>query len=166
MDGLIIQDGNANGDIDTNTNPNAQWHWKRGGGLFIESQMEADFTQGIIEGMTFINCIVRNNEAEHGGGGMFVHAAFGRIANQQFLNCTFDNNKSTNSWAGAVLNDAYNGINVCLYEDCVFTNNFAQFQGGAMTFDGRNEGSCTPIISRSTFENNSCLLYTSDAADE
>ena len=58
LDGLIIQDGNANGDIDTNTNPNAQWHWKRGGGLFIESQMEADFTQGIIEGMTFILSLI------------------------------------------------------------------------------------------------------------
>lgn len=151
-DGLIIQDGAANGDT------NVEWHWKRGGGIFIESYIEpsslSGSTTGVLEGMTFTNCIIRNNESEHGGGGIYIRSAFGKIANQVFSKCIFENNTSTDNWGGAVLNDAYNGINICRYEDCIFKNNSANYQGGAMALDGRNKGNCTPIINRCTFDNN------------
>ncbi len=145
LNGLIIQDGNANGDTEV------EWHLKRGGGLFL--LVDGELGGGFHAGMLINNCVFKNNEAENGGGGMYVRSAFGNTSNFTFANCTFENNKAPNSWGGAVLNDAYSGTNQCNYVNCIFKNNSAAV-GAAMGLDGRMKGNCSPNIVNCLFENN------------
>jgi len=145
LNGLIIQDGNANGDT------NIEFHWNGGGGLYL--QVTGELGGGFHSGMLVNNCVFKNNEAAYGGAGLYVRSAFGKKSNFTISNCIFDNNKALNGWGAAVLNDAYNGTNNCSYINCTFKNNQAN-QGAAMGLDGRANGNCSPNIVNCLFENN------------
>lgn len=141
--GLTIQDGNANGDSEM------QWHWVRGGGLFVLADGHREF----IEGMKVEDCIFKNNSADVLGGGAYIRSAFNGNLNIAFTNTVFENNNSPNGQGGGICNDAYSGASNSSFTNCTFSNNEARY-GGAMFNDGRQGGNCAPTITNCQFTNN------------
>ncbi len=102
-------------------------HTGRSAGLNID---ESEFSM--------INCVISNNVADYGGGGMRIHRCAPLIQD-----CIFDSNWGMDGGAVFVRTEG-----TPRFENCLFTNNVAQFWGGAICDDGFDSGT---VIDHCTF---------------
>ena len=109
------------------------------------------------------NCTFTNNSASSGGG---MHNS-GSSTKPVLTNCTFSNNSALR-YGGGMYNDSSSPV----LTNCTFSNNSAYWDGGGM-FNSYSSPVLTNCIlwgntasSNGNEIYNSCLLYTSDAADD
>ncbi|HNR30229.1 MAG TPA: PKD domain-containing protein [Candidatus Hydrogenedentes bacterium] len=133
LDGFTVQGGRADSSAASRD---------RGAGVFVQHAAP-----------TIANCVIRDNIAQYGGGGMYN----GDAAMTRVFNCIFLDNATTGSFLTQGLGGAvYNTSGASpRFENCVFQGNAARatlFQdglGGAMY-----SLSCAPLLVNCTFSEN------------
>ncbi|PZF71024.1 T9SS type A sorting domain-containing protein [Taibaiella soli] len=142
LDGFTIRDGQADS--------NGNWHYT-GGGIRLTS---VSFVNPQIS-----NCIIRNNFALKGGGGITA-IAFGEVA-MRLKNCYFTENSSAGSWGGGSIllySLSTNAIQRPVIDSCTFFSNYA-----TDTLQGAGAGICmisyegtraNPVIKHCLFQAN------------
>jgi hypothetical protein len=120
LDGFTISDGNSMGAGNTQSD-------QFGAGLFLLG------SEGLSDSRPLIaNCVFEHNEAERGGGGLFIghinpSDPFGpsNLVNPRILNCTFIGNRG-NFFGGGLMKTGPTAPNdTFLLENCRFTDNYA-----------------------------------------
>ena len=141
---------------------NPQWQTNQGGGMFIYNASP-----------TILNCHIKENTAEFGGGGIWVQNSESMMSNLYFennetfketrgggglycwssnvraYNCTFVGNTADSG--GAV---KCKGSDTSVFTECTFANNTSGAEGGAFSV-----ASSSPTIERSIFESNYSHSY-------
>ena len=145
LDGLIIQDGNAN-EIGGSGRVN---------GAAVKINAYKTPSYGMLQ---FKNMVFRNNYASSGGGAIYVEAGNGGAALPNFELCDFINNESGSS-GGAVYHSAYGGIDgdghiSSTFSKCTFLQNKAHESGAAVFNHGGSGGTCIPSFTHCDFEKN------------
>lgn len=87
------------------------------------------------------------------GGAIFNDGAgSGNASNPTVANCIMKNNSSRDG--GAVYNKGISGLASPTFINCSFTGNMADFDGGAIFNDGRNNGTSSPEFINCNIEGN------------
>ncbi len=173
IDGLTIQNGNANGSSNHNYYGKTIYQTE-GAGIVVRGSGISN--QEISP--TIANCHIENNHGYYGS--IFIYAPqgasytsfqnctfkgnatnYGTIYNDGSLGivspgidqCAFDNNQSSTS-GGAIYNYSYSGESSPTISNCVFHMNSASSSGGAIYNNGYL-GTSTPILFNNTFVDNS-----------
>ena len=138
IDGLTIQDGNANGGTHTNQYSGKNFPRKAGGGMANNGSSP-----------TLANLIFKNNFGDNGA------AINNRISSTIHVNVVFSNNSAKNG-SGGVSNDNSGSP---IFINCVFSENTANHYGSAIYSDGSS-----PTITNCTFSANVATAATSGGA--
>lgn len=123
--------------------------------------IDGSYGKNITSAMIFDGFTVRNGRAEsstipHGSGaGIYNDGSFGNCS-PSIANVTFYDN--TALVGGAIFNDGGGGISNPSIKNVVFYNNTAMYFGGAISNDGRGNGTCNPSIEHAVFYNNSARI--------
>jgi len=143
LDGLIFQDGNANGQGGGAT--------LSGAAINVNAYATSTGSAPIIN-----NCTFQNNFAKGQGGAIYVEAGNGGAVFPEFDSCVFQNNKSGSS-GGAIYHSGYsNGKITSTFINCDFSNNTAGASGGAV-FNHGGSGNTSPIFKQCNFESNNSI---------
>ncbi|PZF74499.1 T9SS type A sorting domain-containing protein [Taibaiella soli] len=150
LDGFIIEGGYADN--------LANWN-NLGGGIrnWATSQPTVKSSPQIS------NCIIRNNYADMGGGGMVDFATYGH-ANSHVTNTLFEGNIAGTSLSGGnasggggflALSYLVKGANTAYFDSCIFRNNLAQSGGGgAISLAANVDNNGTLTVKNCTFDHN------------
>ena len=138
IDGLTIQDGNANGGTHTNQYSGKNFPREAGGGMANNGSSP-----------TLANLIFKNNFGDNGA------AINNRISSTIHVNVVFSNNSAKNG-SGGVSNDISGSPK---FINCVFSENTANHYGSAIYSDGSS-----PTITNCTFSANVATAATSGGA--
>ncbi len=150
LDGVIISDGNAQGNTASNEAPMVS-----GGGWYNGSIGTLESNPQII------NCTFENNAADGFGGAMYNMGAFEGICLPFYKNCIFKNNQSKYDGGAIYSNGSFGGNCNFILEDCLFENNFAgsEIGSGGALFNNGIEGVCNPKIRNCKFDYQSASLH-------
>ncbi|MBO6517586.1 MAG: hypothetical protein JJ975_13650, partial [Bacteroidia bacterium] len=180
LDGLIIRDGNANGNTKTQYNGEDVYR-NEGAGLLITGGTGAEVNP------TINNCSFENNYASYGSaiyikvengtsapticnttiknnnglyGAVYNDGISGNVS-PYIKNCAFVDNTAKSAGA-ALYNYGYLGVSSPKVENTVFSGNVCEGNGGAVYNNGYL-GSCTPTYMNNTFFANSTILGAAGA---
>ena len=127
IDGLTVQDGNANGGNTTNQYGGRNFARELGGGIANNQSSP-----------TLSNLIIKNNRAKNGAG------VSNRVSNSNLINLTFIDNIATQN-GGGVANIATGSPSII---NCVFSGNLADDFGGGIYSEN------SPTLTSCSFYNN------------
>lgn len=144
LDGLIIQDGNANG--------------QGGGGTLNGAAININaYSSPTGSAPIFNNCTFQNNFSEGQGGAIYVEAGSGGVAFPTFDHCIFQNNEAGSS-GGAIYHSGYDNGNITTtFTNCDFLNNTAGSSGGGIFNHGGISGNVNPIFKQCNFDSNNAI---------
>lgn len=139
VDGFTISDANANGQDSIVVN-GVDIFRKYGGGLNLTTSF-----------LTLANCVVRDNVASRGGGGINNNDSDPNIENSTFYSNSviWNDDQDPNSGGGAMRNDASHPN---IYQTTFHGNDCYAAQGGGAI---RNENASNPTIDHSRIRDNS-----------
>ncbi|QIP15665.1 hypothetical protein G8759_25055 [Spirosoma aureum] len=157
LDGFVLTFALAN-------NTGAQAGKAVGGAMYNEAV-------GGVCSPTIRNCWFMNNYALTGGGALYNYASNGGDASPILENCRFQNNIVQNGSGGAIYNRAQSASGQLNYNtksspkilNCLFVNNVASSgnatsDGGGALYNYAYGGTASPIITGSSFQNNSATI--------
>ncbi|MDX1476759.1 MAG: hypothetical protein R3301_03600, partial [Saprospiraceae bacterium] len=142
LDGLIIEEGNADG----------SFGFSAGGGILL------DANPGGIANPIIRNCTIRNNYAG-GGGGLAIDCVLGGTCTALIEDCTFTGNTASLgvvSTGAAIFMQGNSGATIApTIRACLFAGNFVDNDGGAISMTPTGNGTILdPLIDSCTFVGN------------
>lgn len=139
LDGFIIENGFADG-IDQ--------RGQSGSGIYMDI-----VSPGSICDPQIIDCIIRNNDSNSGGGGVYIDGSWIGTAAPYFENCTFENNYSFGDGGAIYQNGIWHGAVNATYQNCTFINNHSVGSGAGLFNHGGN-GNVNSTFKKCNFESN------------
>ncbi|MFT7603847.1 MAG: putative outer membrane repeat protein [Saprospiraceae bacterium] len=100
-----------------------------------------------------LNCIISNNEADKGGGAVYIDGSYIGIAAPYFENCLFENNYSLSDGGAVYANGIQSGAVNATYFKCTFKNNHSVGSGAGL-FNHGGHGDVSSIFTKCNFESN------------
>jgi predicted outer membrane repeat protein len=139
LDGFTIENGDADGSNQRGQSAGAIYMDIVGIGTECSPQI--------------LNCIIKNNNAEKGGGAVYIDGSYIGIAAPYFENCTFENNFSLSDGGALYANGIQSGGVNATYYNCTFINNHSVGSGGGL-FNHGGHGDVTSVFKKCNFESN------------
>lgn len=139
LDGFTIENGYADG-----TNQRGQ----SGSGIYMDI-----VAPGAICDPQILNCTIKNNYSDKGGGAVYIDGSWVGIAAPSFDNCTFDSNDSYNDGGAIYANGIWGGAVNANYYECTFINNHSVGSGGAL-FGHGGHGDVSSVFRKCNFDSN------------